>query len=167
MKEDSTEKNDDTDEIKELTEELEKEKEKYLRLAAEFDNFRKRCQKEQEEFRKYSNEKLIVDLLDIYEGLERGIENFKKTDDKEKIIKGLEILYNQFDNVLKSYGLSPIKSIGEKFDPYKHEAMMQTETDEYEDGTIIEEFKKGYTLNNKVICYSKVRVSKRKNNEVK
>ncbi len=146
---------------------LEEEKDRYLRLNAEFDNFRKRIVKEKEEFIKYANEKLILELIDIMENLERGIENAKTTENRDKLIEGMELIYKQFNNVLEKNGLTPIKALGERFDPYKHEAMMQTLTDECDEDTILEEFARGYMLNNKVIRYSKVRVSKKKESEDK
>jgi len=146
---------------------LEEEKDRYLRLNAEFDNFRKRILKEREEFIKYANEKLVLELIDVLESLERGIENTKKAGDKDKLIEGMELVYKQFKNVLEKNGLTPIKAIGEKFDHYKHEAMMQTITDECDEGVILEEFARGYMLNGKVIRYSKVRVSKNKESEAK
>jgi len=151
-------------ELENTKKQLDEEKEKYLRLYAEFDNFRKRILKEKEEFAKYANEKLILELIDVYESLERGIENAKSMD-KDKLIEGMELIFKQFKSILDKNGLSPIKAVGEKFDPYKHEAMMQTVTDEYEDNTILEEFARGYMLKDKVIRYSKVRVSKRKEKE--
>ncbi len=159
--------------IKELEatkKQLDEEKDRCLRLSAEFDNFRKRALKEREEFIKYANAKLMFELVDVYESLERGLENAKKTDNSDKLIEGMELIYKQFKNVLEKNGLAPIKAQGEKFDPYKHEAMMQTLTDEYDDGTVLEELARGYMLNNRVIRYSKVRVSKKKEeieNEVK
>jgi len=144
---------------------LEEEKDRCLRLNAEFDNLRKRNIKERDEFIKYANEKLIQELIDVFESLERGIENAKKADDKDKLIEGMELVYKQFKVVLEKNGLVPIKALGEKFDHRKHEAMMQTLTDEQEEDTILEEFAKGYMLNGKVIRYSKVRVSKRKGSE--
>ncbi len=141
---------------------LQEEKERCLRLSAEFDNFRKRTLKEREEFIKYANERLVMELIDVYESLERGLENAKKTDNSGKLLEGMELIYKQFKNVLEKNGLAPIKALGEKFDPYKHEAMMQTLTDEYDDGIVLEELARGYMLNNRVIRYSKVRVSKRK-----
>ena len=155
--------------IKELEatkKQLEDEKDRVLRLNAEFDNFRKRTLKEREEFIKYANEKLILELIDVCESLERGLENAKNTDNKDKLIEGMELIYKQFKNVLEKNGLTPIKALGEKFDPYKHEAMMQTLTDECEENTILEEFTRGYMLNNRVIRYSKVRVSKKKENKI-
>jgi molecular chaperone GrpE len=74
----------------------------------------------------------------------------------------MELVYKQFKDVLDKNGLTPIKAVGEKFDPYKHEAMMMTSTDECDEDTVLEEFARGYMLNNNVIRYSKVRVSKNK-----
>ncbi len=155
-------------ELENTKKQLEEEKDRFLRLNAEFDNFRKRTIKEREELIKYANEKLILELIDVCEGLERGLESAKKADNgnKDKLIEGMELIYTQFKNVLEKNGLTPIKALGEKFDPYKHEAMMQTLTDECDDGTILEEFARGYMLNNRVIRYSKVRVSKKKDNKI-
>lgn len=150
--------------IKELEatkKQLDEEKDRCLLMSAEFDNFRKRTLKEREEFVKYANEKLVLELLDVYESLERGLDT-KEKDNSEKLLEGMELIYKQFKNVLEKNGLAPIKALGEKFDPYKHEAMMQTLTDEYDDGIVLEELARGYMLNKRVIRYSKVRVSKRK-----
>lgn len=149
-------------ELKTLRKQLEEEKDRCLRLNAEFENQRKRLQKEKEEFVKYANEKLIIELIDIMESLERGLENAKGSNNKDKLIQGLELIYKQLKNILEKNGLVPIKALGEKFDPYKHEAMMQTPSQDDEEDMILEEFARGYMLNNKVIRYSKVRVSKNK-----
>lgn len=154
---------------KELVKELDANRDTFLRLSAEFDNFRKIAKKEKEEFVKYANEKLILELIEIYENLERALENTKNGNNKDKLIEGMELIYKQFKNVLEKNGLMQIKALGEKFDPYKHEAIMITQTDEYDEDTILEEFARGYMLNNKVIRYSKVRVAKKeaKEEEVK
>ena len=152
-------------ELNTLRKQLEDEKDRFLRLNAEFENQRKRLQKEKEEFVKYANEKLIIELIDIMESLERGLENAKGSDNKDTLITGMELIYKQLKNVLEKNSLVPIKALGEKFDPYKHEAMMQTPSDNNEEGTILEEFARGYMLNNKVIRYSKVRVSKNKDTD--
>ena len=146
---------------------LQEEKDRYLRLNADFENLRKQTIKEKNEFVKFANEKLILELVDVWESLERGIENAKKTNDKDRLIEGMELVYKQFKSVLEKNGLAPIKALGEKFDHYKHEAMMQTITDECDEDTILEEFTRGYMLNNKVIRYSKVRVSKKKESDDK
>jgi len=152
-------------ELENTKKQLEEEKDRFLRLNAEFDNFRKRIQKEKEEFVKFANEKLILELIDVLEALERGMENAKNTENKDTLIEGMDLVYKQFKNVLEKNGLTQIKALGEKFDHYKHEAMMQTITDEYDEDTVLEEFARGYMLNGKVIRYSKVRVSKKKKSE--
>jgi molecular chaperone GrpE len=152
-------------ELDDLKKQLELEKDSYLRLNAEFENLRKRTLKEREEFIKYANEKLIEEFIDVFESLERGLENARKTDNKDKLIEGMELVYKKFKIVLEKNGLVPIKALGEKFDHYRHEAMMQTLTDDQEEDTILEEFAKGYMLNGKVIRYSKVRVSKKNGSE--
>lgn len=152
-------------ELETIKKQLEQEKDRCLRLNAEFENQRKRLQKEKEEFVKYANEKLIIELIDIMESLERGLENAKGSKNNEKLIQGMELIYKQLKNVLEKNGLVAIKALGEKFDPYKHEAMMQTLSDDNEEGMILEEFARGYMLNNKVIRYSKVRVSKNKDTD--
>ncbi|MDL5502462.1 MAG: nucleotide exchange factor GrpE, partial [Candidatus Methanoperedens sp.] len=86
---------------------LEEEKDRCLRLNAEFDNLRKRNIKERDEFIKYANEKLIQELIDVFESLERGIENAKKADNKDKLIEGMELVYKQFKSVLEKNGLVP------------------------------------------------------------
>lgn len=148
-----------------LKKKLEEENDRYLRLNAEIDNLRKRAVKEREDFIKYANEKLILELIDVFESLERGIKNSRKSDNKDKLIEGMELVYKQFKVVLEKNGLVPINALGEKFDHYRHEAMMQTLTDDYEEDTVLEEFAKGYMLNGKIIRYSKVRVSKKKGSE--
>lgn len=152
-------------EVDNLKNQLIDEKDRYLRLNAEFDNARKRAIKDHEEFIKYASERLIQEFIDVFESLERGIENAKKADNKDKLIEGMELVYKKFKVVLEKNGLAPIKALGEKFDHNRHEAMMQTLTDECEEDTILEEFAKGYMLNGKVIRYSKVRVSKLKEKE--
>jgi molecular chaperone GrpE len=147
--------------IDDLKKQLLDEKDRYLRLNAEFDNARKRAVKDHDEFIKYAGEKIVQEFIDVFESLERGIENAKKTNNKDTLIEGMELVYKKFKILLEKNGLAPIKALGEKFDHNKHEAMMQTLTDECEEDTILEEYSKGYILNGKVIRYSKVRVSKK------
>lgn len=149
-------------EIESLKKQVGEEKDRYLRLAAEFDNFRKRSLKDRDEYVKYANKQLILELVDVFESLERGLETAGKSDNKNRLIEGMELVYKQFKDVLDKNGLTPIKAVGEKFDPYKHEAMMMTSTDECDEDTVLEEFARGYMLNNNVIRYSKVKVSKNK-----
>ena len=136
--------------IKELTETLQ-------RLQAEFENYKKGVEKEKEEFLRYAKADLIVKLLPILDSFELAIKN---TTDNDKFIKGVELIFAQLYALLQSEGLMPIKAIGEKFDPYKHEVLMKQESDKEED-IILEEMQKGYMLNDKVLRHSKVKVSKK------
>lgn len=141
------------DEIERLKNELNECKEKLLRLQADSENYRKQLDREKEEFMRYSNEKLITELLDVIDNFERAIKNSHDP--------GVKMIYNQFLNVLKAHGLKPIDALGKKFDPYYHEAFLQEESDK-DEGTIIGEFQKGYMLNQRVIRHSKVKVAKNK-----
>lgn len=130
-------------------------------LQADFENYRKMAAREKEEFTKFANEALIIKLIDVYENLERAIENGKKSEDKGALLQGIELTYRQLKEVLEKEGLAQIKAVGEKFDPFRHEALMQEAKENCEDGTILEEFQRGYALNNRVIRYSKVKVNKK------
>jgi len=134
--------------IEELTDTLK-------RLQAEFENFKKRIDKEKLEFVKYAHSDLIAGILPVLDSFEMALKN---TNDKEKFAEGIKMIYAQFYSMLESEGLKPIKAIGEKFDPYKHEVLLKEESDKPE-GTILEEFQKGYMLNDKVIRHSKVKIS--------
>ncbi|MBI4344304.1 MAG: nucleotide exchange factor GrpE [Euryarchaeota archaeon] len=146
--------------------ELEKKKaEEYLTrlkyLQAEFDNYRKRVEKEREEFAKYATERLVRQLLDVYENLERALEN-GANEDKEALLKGVEMTFQQLKDVLEKEGLEPIKTQGVRFDPFLHEAVLQEEREDCDEGTVLEEYQRGYTLNKRVLRYSKVKVAKKK-----
>lgn len=129
------------------------------RLQAEFDNYKKRLDREKAEFIEYANANLISELIDVMENLERGINSAKESDDKASIVRGMELVYTTFKDILESKGLKPIEAEGLKFDPYYHEAMMKTPTDEYPNNTVIEEFQRGYRIKDRIVRYSKVRVS--------
>ncbi|MDO5851037.1 MAG: nucleotide exchange factor GrpE [Methanobacteriaceae archaeon] len=149
-----------------LEKQVEEYKEKMQRIRADFDNFQKRSEKEKEEFVKYANEGLILKVLEAYEDLGRALE-VKKTEDLKE---GVELIYKKLTKILKDEGLEEIKTVNEKFDPYKHEALLVEKTDKYDNNTVIEELAKGYSLKSKVIKYAKVKVSKnntQKNNQKK
>ncbi len=151
--------------LKESLNEKTKQADEFLshlqRLQAEFENYKKNQEKEKTEFVKYASERLIIDILDIYENLERAIENGKTSDNKEALLEGVEMTYKQMNQTLEKEGLEPIEAAGKKFDPYKHEVLLSEIRKDLEEGTIIEEIQRGYTLNKKVIKYSKVKISKK------
>ncbi|MBM3252053.1 MAG: nucleotide exchange factor GrpE [Candidatus Omnitrophica bacterium] len=152
-------------ELKKLQEEAAKAKEyweRILRLQAEFDNAKKRMQKEQSEFVKYANEEIILELLGILDDLERSLEAAQtKHEDQAAFLKGIEMILAHLYEMLKKNKVKAVESQGKLFDPHLHEALMQEETDKFQDGTIIEEFQKGYMLEDRVIRTSKVKVSKK------
>jgi len=128
------------------------------RLQADFENYKKRTEKNMNEYMKYANEGLILQIIDIYEDLERAL----KSDEKgENLKEGVEIIYKNLKEVLKKHGLTKIPAKGEKFDPFKHEALMTEKHEDYENGMITEELAKGYLLNDKVIKYAMVKVCKK------
>ena len=133
---------------------------KYLdmarRLQADFDNFRKRTQRENEEFRKYACSSIIGDLLTVVDDLDRALEH---AGEETEFVKGIRGVRANLMKVLESNGLKEIPADG-KFDPEYHEALCTVDGDE--DGLVAEVFQKGYTLNGKVLRYSKVKVTKKK-----
>jgi len=128
------------------------------RLQADFENFKKQSEKRNQDIIKFANENLIVNILDSYEDLERALENSKT---EKELREGVELIYSKIKNTLEKEGLDEIPTDGEKFDPFKHEALMAENSEEHENGEIIEELMKGYTLKDKVIKYSKVKVCKK------
>ena len=155
-----------------LKQELEKErrlateyKEHLQRLAADFENYRKRREKEREDFIKFSKEDLIHEFLPILDNFEMALHHVKNTTDPKKIIEGIELVERQFHNILKKEGLQVIATKGKKFDPHIHEAIMHEETDKHPEGFIIEELRKGYILSGKVVRPAQVKTSKRKKEE--
>ena len=127
-------------------------------LQADFENYKKRAEKEKENWRKYSNETLIKNFLFVLDNFEQALANIPKD---SQIMTGLKIIFKQFWKILESEGLKPIKAVGEKFDPFKHEALMVVENKDKEEDTIIEQIQKGYMLHTKVIRPSKVMVAKK------
>lgn len=125
------------------------------RVQAEFENYKKRIDKEKAEFTKIACSGLIGELLPILDTFEMALKN---TDDKEEFVKGVEMIYSQLFSTFEKIGLKPIDAEGKKFDPYLHEALMQEDSDK-EEGMVIEVFQKGYMLNGRVIRHSKVKIS--------
>ncbi|MEW5758185.1 MAG: nucleotide exchange factor GrpE [Candidatus Omnitrophota bacterium] len=151
------------DELILLREEAKKAKDcwdKYLRLQAEFDNVRKRMQKEQDLFIKFANEGLIVELLGILDDLERTVEAAEEErEDFTTFLKGIEMILAHLYELLKKKGLLPIEAKGKKFDPSMHEALLVEETDKFPENVVIEELQKGYKLEDRVIRTAKVKVA--------
>ena len=142
-------------EVEEKDKKIEELTDSLKRLAAEFENYKKWNAREKAEFIKYAHADTVFQILPVLDSFEIALKN---TNDKEKFIEGIKIIYAQIYSTLESMGLKPIKAAGEKFDPYKHEVLMKQESDKQDD-MVLEEFQKGYMLNDKVLRHSKVKVS--------
>lgn len=159
------EKSSKEDELTKLEEELNTKEEEnselkshIQRLQADFDNFRKQSDKQKQDLIRYANEGLITKFLDVYEDMERALENSKT---EEELREGLELIYSKMKSTLEKEGVEEIPAVGEKFDPFKHEALLTVDSPDHENNEIVDELMKGYTLKDKVIKYSKVRVCKK------
>lgn len=135
-------------------------KEKYVRLYADFENTRKRFERDKSEFIKYANEGLIIEFLNIMDDLQRTVKAASaQHPDYEGFLKGIEMIMAHIYDLLKKNDVKVMDSLGKKFDPHCHEILMQQETSNLEDGLIIEEFQKGYFLGDRVIRTAKVKVA--------
>ena len=129
---------------------------KYLRLAAEYDNYRKRTTREKEHVYGTAKADTIKPFLAVLDNLERGVSQFEEGDGHRQ---GMELICKQFSEVLTKLGVTEIPALGEKFDPEKHNAVMHTEDDTAEENTVVEVFQKGYTLGDKVLRFAMVKVA--------
>ena len=152
-------------ELKVLREELtakDNYHDKFLRLQAEFDNFRKRISRERIDFIRFANEALILELVQILDDFERGIKSVEQKKDFGLLHQGVDMISKQLHHLLEEKGLKKIKSVGEKFNPNEHEAIEVVDGGDKEDGTIVEELQPGYMLNDRIIRPAKVKVIKNK-----
>ena len=131
---------------------------RFVRTQAEFDNYRKRVQKEAEETRRYQALPIVRELLPALDNLGRAIAAADTTD-KEELVKGVQMVAAQFDAILASHSVVPIEALGQPFDPNRHEALQQVPTDEQPPLTVLEEVERGYLLHDRVVRPSKVIVS--------
>ena len=138
-------------------------------LQADFENYRKRIEKETHEAIKRSNERLVSCLIDIMDDFEIAISEGNKTENKDALIDGIKMIQKKLDNLLLKEGLEPLECIGKQFDPNLHEILAQVPTDEHQNGIILEEARKGFKYKGKVLRPSVVKIacehSKVKRNE--
>ena len=131
---------------------------KYLRLAADFQNFRRRVEKEKSDIYAYANEKIALDIIDVMDNFERALQHSEECADKQ-IVEEIGKIYKQLKSVLDKNNIVEIKAEGEDFDPTFHNAVTSEENSDFESGKVIQALQKGYTLNDKVIRPSMVRVA--------
>lgn len=147
-------------ELKTATKTIEEQKDKYLRLSAEFDNYRKRTMKEKAELIKNGGEKTISAILPILDDMERALQNAAKTEDLDAIRQGIELISQKFHKVLEQEGLQKMEPIGEAFDTDYHEAVaLVPAPNEEQKGKVLDCVQTGYKLNDKVIRHAKVVVA--------
>ena len=145
--------------LQETKNDLDEQKDKFIRLQAETDNFRKRLSREKEEFSQYANERLFKELIPIFDNFERALED--PSNEIKNLKEGLDMILKQFSTFLEKEKVEPIKAIGEKFNPEFHEALTSQESNDHEEDTIISQFVKGYTINNRVLRPSQVIIAKK------
>lgn len=133
--------------------------EKYVRLMAEFQNYKKRIAKEKNDIREYATEKLVMELLPVLDNFERALAASAE-DDPAGYAKGMELIFTQMVTELQKSGLTEVEAEGQDFDPTKHNAVMTEENEELESGKVSKVLQKGYALNDKVIRPSMVAVTK-------
>ena len=133
--------------------------EKYVRLMAEFQNYKKRVAKEKNDIREYATEKLVMELLPVLDNFERALAASAE-DDPAGYAKGMELIFTQMVTELQKSGLTEVEAEGQDFDPTKHNAVMTEENEELESGKVSKVLQKGYALNDKVIRPSMVAVTK-------
>ena len=140
-------------------EEIANQKDTFLREKAELENFKKRLTKEKDDFVQFANERLLQELIQIEDNLERALEVPNAT--LECLKEGVEMIQKQFSTFLKNQKVEPIEAVGKAFDPTLHEVLNQQESEEHEENTVIEEYSKGYTLNGRILRPAKVVISKK------
>ena len=136
-------------------------KAKYFYIAAEMDNYRKRMEREKENYLKFGNERILSDLLDVVDNFERTIDMLKPDEDAKikNIVIGLDMVKKQFIDTVSKHGLTPVVAIGKDFDPNFHEALAQEYIEGKKPNEVIKEFQKGYTLNGRLVRPAKVVVA--------
>jgi molecular chaperone GrpE len=143
----------------EIADELKAQQDKYLRLAAEFENYKRLAQRDQREYARFANENLLKDLLPIGDNLERALNSAKASPDKRGLIQGVELTRKQFIETLEKYGVKRISSIGERFDPSRHEAVARVDSRNTPETTVLEEHQPGYLLHERILRPSMVTVA--------
>jgi molecular chaperone GrpE len=145
--------------IAELQAKLDETENKMLRAQADFDNFRRRSRLDQEAAQKYRAQSLVTEIIPALDNFERALQIEADNDQTKSLLQGVNMVYNQLVQALQSEGVEAIKAVGEQFDPHLHQAVMQVEDENFDSNTVIEELQKGYTLKDRVIRPSMVKVN--------
>jgi molecular chaperone GrpE len=148
-------------ELEQKNNELKAAQEKQLRVFAEMENYKKRTARDQMEQLRYANEKLLKELMPVLDNLERALSHVKDSSERSPWIEGVELTYRQFLDVLKKFGVTPIASVGESFDPSRHQAVTYFDTNEHPENHVAEELQKGYLYYERVLRPSMVAVARK------
>jgi len=146
--------------LKSSQEKANENNDKYVRLYAEFDNFRKRLNREKEEHARYAHEQVVKDLLPVMDDLDRALTHAQSSSEVPALIQGVEMVKKHMSSALEKYGLKSFDSLGQPFDPHVHEAVAHQESADYPPDVVINEYRKGYTLHDKLVRPAMVAVSK-------
>jgi molecular chaperone GrpE len=146
-------------EIETLRKSVEETQFSYLRVLADFDNFRKRQREETARLTSSAREQLILKLLPIVDNFDRTLAAAEAEHSYESLVEGVTLTLKQVREMLEREGLEPIEAVGQEFNPELHEALMRVETDDYPENTVVDEIEKGYTLNGKLLRPARVRVA--------
>ena len=147
--------------LQEMTRQAQEAQERYLRTYADFENFRKRTQRDLADFRRYANEQMAQELLPVVDHLALAIQHAADSGEANQgLLTGVQLVHKQFRDVLERFGIKPFKAEGEPFDPARHDAMMQVERDDVPANTVVQVFQEGYLYHDKVLRHAKVGVSK-------
>jgi molecular chaperone GrpE len=148
--------------LEQKTREAAEANEKFLRTYADFDNYRKRMQRDMADFRKYANEQLVLELLTVVDNLGLALKHSTEAGEASQgLQQGVELVYKQLRDTLEKFGVKQFAAAGEPFDPAKHDAMMQVVTDEVPENTVVQVFQEGYVYHDRVLRHAKVSVSKK------
>lgn len=140
--------------------EIEEVNNRFIRLQADFTNYKKRVEKEKENIYTYATEEIIKQLLPVIDNMERALDAVAENKEDDSFYNGVRMVYNQFLDILKKNGLEEIQALGKKFDPNLHHGVAQEESDEHDEDTVIDVFQKGYKLKDRVIRPSMVKIAK-------
>ena len=145
-----------TEQMEELAEELDKLKDQHLRQTAEYDNYRKRTARERENIYTNAMADIVAQFLPVYDNLERAL---RQTDEESPHRQGLEMIFGQFKETLEKLGVTEIEAVGQPFDPEKHCAVIHVDDKNYGDNIVVEEFEKGFAMGDKIIRFANVKVA--------
>ncbi|NOZ60111.1 MAG: nucleotide exchange factor GrpE [Calditrichaeota bacterium] len=149
-----------TNEIEKLSAQLAETNDKYLRMMAEFNNFKKRKEKEFANLLSGANREVILELLPVIDDFERSLNKKTKKQSLKSFREGIELIYKKVTRILQKFGLEPIDSLDRPFDPELHDALLQVEIQDKESNIVVEEIEKGYKLKDNVLRHAKVIVTK-------